>query len=153
MATNNLTATTEAAEVVSNGESEVNTIFTTREEAEQHRPSSAKAEAWKVFEVTRPNGNDPLYVWAFNGMSAIYQIARTEGYSASAATRKARVNIVSMLNAYTPEQMRLLGMTDVMIHAIMAARNGSTTAAAHVQNAEPNMPPVTPPKGKGRKGN
>lgn len=77
-------------------------LFASYEEAEPCRPESAKAEAWKVFRVTRPNGEE-VYVWAFTGIQAINDVGRIDGYSAEAATRKSRVLTVETAAAKVKE--------------------------------------------------
>lgn len=105
--------------VESNGTVESNDaakIYTTHEEAQANRPASAKADAWKVFCVTKPNG-EQVYVWGFTGINAVNTVARADGYQVEAATRKSRGPAVitkevvaAKLAAFSDEDLAILGL-------------------------------------------
>lgn len=146
-----IVATDDVAEVVENTaetngtekDKLVGKLFSTYEEAAENRPPSAKAEAWRVFEVTRPNGGETVYLWGFTGINAVNHVARADGYNAVAANSKRggprTVNVGAVVtNAFnmSEEDLRKHKVPDAMIAAILATRQGSTNAEAHVAAAD-----------------
>lgn len=88
-------------------------FYATREECEPNRPESAKSDAWKVYAVTRPNG-ETVYLWAFTGIQAVNDVARLDGYTASAAAKRAPVSkadVVAKLRMFTDEELAAMGLS------------------------------------------
>lgn len=94
-------------------------FYATREECEPNRPESAKSDAWKVFGVTKPNG-EVVYLWAFTGIQAVNDVARADGYTASAASKRAPVSkadVASKLRTFTDEELAALGLSRRTVNA------------------------------------
>lgn len=157
MSEQNLTASVDATEVVSTeSNGEIQRVFDTLEECKANRPEEMKSEKCKVFEVTRPNGT-VAFAWGFTGQAAMYYVAHSDEYKVRAAEskrggpRKPTVeDTKKVFMEFGEEEMRKMGLPDNMITAILAARQGSTNAADHLKDKEPDMPAVQPTKGKGR---
>lgn len=114
-------------------------VYTTYEECEKHKPQSAKADAWKVFDVTKPDGT-VVYTWGFTGINAVNNVARVDGYEASAhggRTRKPVDKTAVIKDAYahfTEAQLREVFSTPV-VEAILAERKAQAEkSSAHPAN-------------------
>lgn len=99
-------------------------------------------EKCDVFEVTRPDGS-VVYVWAFHAQAADHYVARLDGYTSTKAEgkrgggRSAKETVGAGINTWSEQQLRDAGISDVLINAILAARqNGSSNAAGHVKASD-----------------
>lgn len=115
----------------------------------------------------------PAHTWSQTNLTARSQVADEDGYDAYIAEskrggggRKSEAAVANdMFNNASEEKLREWGISELHISMILAARNGSANAAAHLKAAddkrdqkpasEPTPPAPTPAsattgKGKGR---